>query len=180
MNFMFIDDAGAPAEGKAKLMGSTLLLDKIASFSNWPHSLVLRAAGVGTMTIQTGEGKPTICRWQARFMAEGIRWAVAWICDFHCVVGIVDRQAGINRYVAELTKTQCPSPGPLTPMPLSKKSGAGNRRQNLSTRFRSRFAARCGSLEYGLLNNKPFRSEQSKSKKPHSVRPNSVGKEPRR
>src|ERR1700733_5404713 len=36
---MFIDDAGAPAEGKIKLMGSTLLLDNIASFSNWPHNL---------------------------------------------------------------------------------------------------------------------------------------------
>src|SRR5260370_19163284 len=30
--------------------------------------------GVGTMAIQrqTGEGKPTIWRWQARFMAEGV------------------------------------------------------------------------------------------------------------
>src|SRR5215472_7025171 len=36
--------------------------------------VVLSAAGVGTMAIQrqTGKGKPTIWRWQARFMAEGV------------------------------------------------------------------------------------------------------------
>jgi len=36
--------------------------------------VLLSAAGVGTMAIQrqTGKGKPTIWRWQARFMAEGI------------------------------------------------------------------------------------------------------------
>src|SRR5436190_23801767 len=34
--------------------------------------VLLSAAGVGTMAIQrqTGKGKPTIWRWQARFMAE--------------------------------------------------------------------------------------------------------------
>src|SRR5437763_17068339 len=37
--------------------------------------VLLSAAGVGTMAIQrqTGKGKPTIWRWQARFMAEGAR-----------------------------------------------------------------------------------------------------------
>jgi transposase len=36
--------------------------------------VLLSAAGVGTMAIQrqTGNGKPTIWRWQARFMAEGV------------------------------------------------------------------------------------------------------------
>ena len=36
--------------------------------------VLLSAAGVGTMAIQrqTGKGKPTIWRWQARFVAEGI------------------------------------------------------------------------------------------------------------
>jgi hypothetical protein len=36
--------------------------------------VLLSAAGVGTMTIQrqTGKGKPTIWRWQARFMAIGV------------------------------------------------------------------------------------------------------------
>src|SRR5437588_8628494 len=36
--------------------------------------VLLSAAGVGTMAIQrqTGKGKPTIWRWQARFMAEGV------------------------------------------------------------------------------------------------------------
>jgi transposase len=36
--------------------------------------VLLSADGVGTMAIQrqTGKGKPTIRRWQARFMAEGI------------------------------------------------------------------------------------------------------------
>ena len=36
--------------------------------------LLLSADGVGTMEIQrqTGKGKPTIWRWQARFMAEGV------------------------------------------------------------------------------------------------------------
>src|SRR3954468_3829705 len=36
--------------------------------------VLLSAVGVGTMAIQrqTGKGKPTIWRWQARFMAEGV------------------------------------------------------------------------------------------------------------
>src|SRR5262252_5880081 len=36
--------------------------------------LLLSADGVGTMAIQrhTGKGKPTIWRWQARFMSEGV------------------------------------------------------------------------------------------------------------
>ena len=36
--------------------------------------VLLSAAGVGTMGIQrqTGKGKPTIWRWQSRFMAEGV------------------------------------------------------------------------------------------------------------
>src|ERR1700681_2091564 len=40
----------------------------------WRARIVLLSAdGVGTMAIQrqTGKGKPTISRWQARFMAEG-------------------------------------------------------------------------------------------------------------
>jgi transposase len=41
----------------------------------WRARIVLLSAdGVGTMTIQrqTGKGKPTIWRWQARFMADGV------------------------------------------------------------------------------------------------------------
>src|SRR6266568_4006259 len=41
----------------------------------WRAQIVLLSAeGVGTMAIQreTGKGKPTIWRWQARFMAEGV------------------------------------------------------------------------------------------------------------
>src|SRR5258708_21225285 len=41
----------------------------------WRVRIVLLSAdGVGTMAIQrqTGKGKPTIWRWQARFMAEGV------------------------------------------------------------------------------------------------------------
>src|ERR1700747_3276365 len=41
----------------------------------WRGQIVLlSAAGVGTMAIQrqTGKGKPTIWRWQARFIAEGV------------------------------------------------------------------------------------------------------------
>ena len=36
--------------------------------------VLLSAAGVGTTAIQRqpGKGKPTIWRWQARFMAEGV------------------------------------------------------------------------------------------------------------
>ena len=36
--------------------------------------VLLTAGGVGTMAIQrqTGKGKPTIWRWQARLMAEGV------------------------------------------------------------------------------------------------------------
>ena len=41
----------------------------------WRARIVLLSAdGVGTMAIQrrTGKGKPTIWRWQERFMAEGV------------------------------------------------------------------------------------------------------------
>jgi transposase len=41
----------------------------------WRARIVLLSAdGVGTMAIQrqTGKGKPTIWRWQPRFMAEGV------------------------------------------------------------------------------------------------------------
>src|ERR1700738_1762824 len=41
----------------------------------WRARIVLLSAdGVGTMAIQrqTGKGKPTIWRWQARFMAPGV------------------------------------------------------------------------------------------------------------
>ena len=41
----------------------------------WRARIVLLSAdGVGTMAIQrqTGKGKPTIWRWQARFVAEGV------------------------------------------------------------------------------------------------------------
>src|SRR5260221_14363580 len=41
----------------------------------WRAGIVLLSAeGVGTRAIQrqTGKGKPTIWRWQARFMAEGV------------------------------------------------------------------------------------------------------------
>jgi hypothetical protein len=41
----------------------------------WRARIVLLSAeGVGTMAIQqqTGKGKPTNWRWQARFMAEGV------------------------------------------------------------------------------------------------------------
>src|SRR6202163_5147991 len=41
----------------------------------WRARIVLLSAdGFGTMAIQrhTGKGKPTIWRWQARFMAEGV------------------------------------------------------------------------------------------------------------
>src|SRR3954447_8530314 len=42
----------------------------------WRARIVLLSAdGVGTMSIQrqTGKGKPTIWRWQARFMVEGVK-----------------------------------------------------------------------------------------------------------
>ena len=41
----------------------------------WRARIVLLSAnGLGAMAIQrqTGKGKPTIWRWQARFMAEGV------------------------------------------------------------------------------------------------------------
>ena len=41
----------------------------------WRARIVLLSAnGIGTMEIQrqTGKGKPTIWRWQARFMTEGV------------------------------------------------------------------------------------------------------------
>src|SRR6202166_4253008 len=43
--------------------------------NGWGARIVLLSAdGVGTMAIQrqTGKGKPTIWRWQARFMAGGV------------------------------------------------------------------------------------------------------------
>jgi transposase len=56
-------------------------LEAIAGSGNSPQKhvwrtriVLLSANGVGTMAIrrQTGKGKPTIWRWQARFMAEGV------------------------------------------------------------------------------------------------------------
>jgi transposase len=56
-------------------------LEAIAGSGNSPQKHVWRARivllsadGIGTMAIQrhTGKGKPTIWRWQARFMAEGV------------------------------------------------------------------------------------------------------------
>src|SRR5713101_10114163 len=56
-------------------------LDAVISSGNSPQKhvwrawiVLLSADGVGTMAIQrqTGKGKPTIWRWQARFMAEGV------------------------------------------------------------------------------------------------------------
>jgi hypothetical protein len=40
----------------------------------WRARIVLLSADGGTMAIQrqTGKGKPTIWRWQARFMAQGV------------------------------------------------------------------------------------------------------------
>ena|SRR5271170_554876 len=56
-------------------------LEAVIGSGNSPQKHVWRARivllsgdGVGTMAIQrqTGKGKPTIWRWQARFMAEGV------------------------------------------------------------------------------------------------------------
>src|SRR6202171_1015409 len=47
----------------------------------WRARIVLLSADeVGTMAIQrqTGKGKPTIWRWQARFMAEGGDGVLQW------------------------------------------------------------------------------------------------------
>ncbi len=61
--------------------GDRKRLDAVIGSGNSPQKhvwrariVLLSAAGVGTMAIQrqTGKGKPTIWRWQARFMAEGI------------------------------------------------------------------------------------------------------------
>src|SRR3979490_649090 len=60
--------------------GDRELLGAVGGWGNSPHKhgggariVLLSAAGVGAMAIQrqTGKGKPTIWRWQARFMAEG-------------------------------------------------------------------------------------------------------------
>ena len=56
-------------------------LDGVVGSGNSPQKhvwrariVLLSAEGIGTMAIQrqTGKGKPTIWRWQARFMAEGV------------------------------------------------------------------------------------------------------------
>ena len=56
-------------------------LEKVVGSGNSPQKHVWRARivllsadGIGTMEIlrRTGKGKPTIWRWQARFMAEGV------------------------------------------------------------------------------------------------------------
>src|ERR1700682_1827430 len=56
-------------------------LEAVIGWGNSPQKhvwrariVLLTAQGVGTMAIQrqTGKGKPTIWRWQARFMAEGV------------------------------------------------------------------------------------------------------------
>ena len=61
--------------------GDRKRLETIVGSGNSPQKhvwrawiVLLSAEGVGTMEIarQTGKGKPTIWRWQARFMAEGV------------------------------------------------------------------------------------------------------------
>src|ERR1700722_13214909 len=61
--------------------GDRDLLEAVIGSGNSPQKhvgrariVLLSADGVGTMAIQrlTGKGKPTIWRWQARFMAEGV------------------------------------------------------------------------------------------------------------
>ena len=56
-------------------------LEAVISLGNSPQThvwrariVLLSAEGVGTMAIQrrTGKGKPTIWRWQARFMTGGV------------------------------------------------------------------------------------------------------------
>jgi len=62
-------------------MGDRERLEAVVASGNsaqkhvWRAQIVLLSAtGIGTMEIhrQTGKGKPTIWRWQARFMVEGV------------------------------------------------------------------------------------------------------------
>jgi transposase len=66
---------------KCGLVRATGRLEAVIGSGNSPQKhvwrariVLLSAEGVGTMAIQrqTGKGKPTIWRWQARFMAEGV------------------------------------------------------------------------------------------------------------
>jgi Homeodomain-like domain len=63
----------------------------------WRARIVLLSAdGIGTMAIQrqTGKGKPTIWRWQARFMAEGVK-----ACGEYRRVGYVGGSALIGAVI---------------------------------------------------------------------------------
>jgi hypothetical protein len=58
--------------------------------------VLLSADGIGTMAIQrqTGKGKPTIWRWQARFMAEGVE-GLSSVLRFSLIVGFENSLVGI-------------------------------------------------------------------------------------
>jgi hypothetical protein len=109
--------------------------------------VLLSAAGVGTMAIQrqTGKGKPTIWRWQARFMAEGVD---GLLHEATRPPGKPLLAAAVIERVVEMTLAEPPverthwtghaletnenppslSPGPPIPTLLSKRCAAGSRR----------------------------------------------------
>jgi transposase len=51
-----------------------------SSYCSPPKFAVLRGEGIGTIEIirRTGQSKPTVWRWQARFAAEGV---AGLLCD---------------------------------------------------------------------------------------------------
>ena len=74
----------------------------------WRARIVLLSAeGIGTMEIQrqTGKGKPTIWRWQARFMAEGV---YGLLHDATRPAGKTPLTPAIIERVVEMTLTEPP------------------------------------------------------------------------
>ena len=74
----------------------------------WRARIVLLSAdGIGTMAIQrqTGKGKPTIWRWQARFMAEGVD---GLLHEASRPAGKPSLPAAVIERVVELTLTEPP------------------------------------------------------------------------
>jgi hypothetical protein len=92
----------------------------------WRAQIVLlSAAGVGTMAIQrhTGKGKPTIWRWQARFMAEGVD---GLLHDATRPAGKPPLPPAVIERVVEMTQAE--PPGEATHWTLSSH-GKGGRGQ---------------------------------------------------
>src|SRR5215475_13500505 len=89
--------------------------------------VLLSAEGIGTMAIQrqTGKGKPTIWRWQGRFMAEGVD---GLLHDATRPAGTPPLSSATIERVVEMTQAEPPGEAThWTCRAMAKASGVSHR-----------------------------------------------------